>query len=78
MKRGGSRSVHVSVGGALLLVFAIVSSLGAQQPRHGGELVFAVAQEPPTYDGHREETFGVTHPLAPFYSLLLRVDVYLV
>ena len=30
--------------------------------------------EPPSYDGHREETFGLIHPFAPFYSTLLRVD----
>ena len=47
---------------------------GAQQPRMGGELIFPVPSEPPSYDGHREETFGLIHPLAPFYSTLLRVD----
>ena len=30
--------------------------------------------EPPSYDGHQEETFGVTHPIAPHYNTLLRVD----
>jgi peptide/nickel transport system substrate-binding protein len=46
----------------------------AQTPRYGGELVFPVPSEPPSYDGHREETFGLIHPLAPFYNTLLRVD----
>ncbi|MBI3374670.1 MAG: ABC transporter substrate-binding protein [Betaproteobacteria bacterium] len=46
----------------------------AQQPRSGGELVFPVPSEPPSYDGHREETFGLIHPIAPFYNTLLRVD----
>jgi peptide/nickel transport system substrate-binding protein len=46
----------------------------AQQPRSGGELVFPVPSEPPSYDGHREETFGLIHPFAPFYNTLLRVD----
>src|SRR6187401_3184463 len=46
----------------------------SQQPRSGGELVFPVPSEPPSYDGHREETFGLIHPLAPFYNTLLRVD----
>jgi peptide/nickel transport system substrate-binding protein len=60
--------------GALLLI-ADGRSLPAQgQPRAGGELLFAVPSEPPSYDGHREETFGLVHPIAPFYSLLLRVD----
>ncbi|HVJ12989.1 MAG TPA: hypothetical protein VNC62_15570, partial [Burkholderiales bacterium] len=46
--------------------------LQAQSPRPGGELVFPVPSEPPSYDGHREETFGLIHPIAPFYNTLLR------
>ena len=30
--------------------------------------------EPPSFDGHRETTFALIHPIAPFYSLLVRVD----
>ncbi len=48
----------------------------SQQPRYGGELVFAVPSEPPSYDAHQEETFGVTHPVAPHYNTLLRVDPF--
>ena len=40
----------------------------------GGELIFPVPSEPPSYDGHREETFGLIHPIAPHYNTLLRVD----
>lgn len=50
--------------------------LQAQTPRSGGELIFPVPSEPPSYDGHREETFGLIHPLAPFYNTLLRVDPF--
>ena len=46
----------------------------AQAPRHGGELVFVVGSEMPSYDSHREETFGLIHPIAPHYSTLLRTD----
>jgi peptide/nickel transport system substrate-binding protein len=62
---------------SILLVVALVMPgmpVGAQQPKTGGELVFPVPSEPPSYDGHREETFGVIHPIAPHYSTLLRVD----
>ena len=45
----------------------------AETPRAGGELVFAVPAEPPTFDAHRENTFAVIHPISPHYSLLLRV-----
>ena len=48
----------------------------AESPRYGGELVFPVPSEPPSYDGHREETFGLIHPIAPFYNTLLRVDPF--
>src|SRR5581483_11408738 len=62
----------------LLLVAAglplVAPPAAAQEPRHGGELVFPVPSEPPSYDGHREETFGLIHPIAPFYDTLLRVD----
>src|SRR5919106_4751544 len=63
----------VGLGLALLLLMAYRPAVQAQ-PRTGGELIFAVPSEPPSYDGHREETFGLIHPIAPFYSLLLRVD----
>ena len=63
-----------------LLALVAIASLAvpcvsqAQQPHYGGELVFPVPSEPPSYDGHREETFGLIHPIAPFYNTLLRVD----
>src|SRR3989454_5563917 len=48
---------------------------GAQErPRQGGELVFVVPAEPPSYDAHREGTFALIHPTAPHYNTLLRID----
>src|SRR6059036_866778 len=56
-------------------VTGLVTPAGAQdRPRSGGELIFAVPSEMPSYDGHREGTFGMVHPLAPHYNTLLRVD----
>lgn len=77
--KSGSRSVTVTmtVGLAMLLSFALAPSIyGAQSetPRSGGELVFAVGGTPPSYDGHRETTFAMLHPIAPHYSTLLRFD----
>jgi peptide/nickel transport system substrate-binding protein len=59
---------------ALALAALLAAPATAQSPRNGGELVFPVPSEPPSYDGHREETFGLIHPIAPFYNTLLRVD----
>src|SRR5262247_2682185 len=60
----------------LVLAGLLLTSPAAAQdtPRYGGELVFAVPSEMPSYDGHREGTFGMVHPLAPHYNTLLRTD----
>ena len=61
----------------VLLAVALALPAAAQdKPRLGGELVFAVPSDPPSYDGHVEETFGLIHPIAPHYSTLLRVDPF--
>jgi peptide/nickel transport system substrate-binding protein len=57
---------------AVSALLAVPLQVHAQ--KSGGELIFPVPSEPPSYDGHREETFGLIHPLAPFYNTLLRVD----
>ena len=58
----------------MLALLLIAIGANAQTPRHGGELTFAVAETPPSFDGHRETTFALIHPLAPHYSTLLRFD----
>ncbi len=57
--------------GALLVTAA---GAGAEAPRRGGMLNFAVVAEPPNYDCHGSTTFALTHPIAPHYSLLLKFD----
>ena len=67
--------VHAALMAASIVLLLLFSpALAQNQPRSGGELVFMVPSEPPSYDGHKEGTFGVVHPLAPHYSTLLRVD----
>jgi peptide/nickel transport system substrate-binding protein len=62
---------------AVLLTVALALPAAAQEkPRYGGELIFVVPSEPPSYDAHQEETFGVIHPMAPHYNTLLRVDPF--
>src|SRR5438445_12274737 len=58
----------------MALILSAAAPVHAQQPRAGGELVYVVGSESPSYDAHREETFGLIHPAAPHYSTLLRVD----
>ena len=60
---------------ALVVLAALEDPAAAQpQPRSGGELLFVVPAEPPSYDAHREDTFALIHPAAPHYSTLLRTD----
>ncbi len=68
------RCTHLVIA---LVVLVLAAPVAAQdKPRYGGELTFVVPSEPPSYDAHREETFGVIHPAAPHYNGLLRVDPF--
>jgi len=60
----------------LALLVAVGPSAAQDKPRYGGELVFVVPSQAPSYDGHQESTFGLIHPVAPHYSTLLRVDPF--
>jgi peptide/nickel transport system substrate-binding protein len=46
----------------------------AETPVRGGTLEFVVGSTAPSYDAHQETTFGVIHPVRPFYSLLIRAN----
>src|SRR5437660_12908149 len=60
---------------AVLATLGTAAPASAQdKPRYGGELIFVVAAEPPSFDAHQEETFAMLHPGAPQYNTLLRVD----
>jgi len=75
-RSGWSRVIWVVVlAGSIILGAGLRPEATAQdKPRYGGELVFVVPAEPPSYDGHREDTFALIHPTAPHYNTLLRVD----
>src|SRR5688572_24195821 len=59
-----------------VLALAVVAPAGAAEtPKRGGTLTYMIpADAPPTYDGHRETTFATAHSVAPFYSVLIRVN----
>ena len=58
------------------LVGLVAPGWAQERPRYGGELLFAVPSESPSYDGHQEETFGLIHPAAPHYNTLVRIDPF--
>lgn len=63
-----------SVIAAAALAAGFGGSALAETPKSGGILTFVVPADPPSYDAHQESTFAVIHPLAPFYSLLIKVN----
>src|SRR5689334_15646499 len=47
----------------------------AETPKRGGVLTFLIpADAPPSFDGHRENSFATGHSVAPFYSNLIRAN----
>ncbi|MGD9614889.1 MAG: ABC transporter substrate-binding protein [Alphaproteobacteria bacterium] len=47
----------------------------AESAKYGGKLVYMIpADSPPSFDGHQETTFATVHSVAPFYSVLVRIN----
>src|SRR5215475_2786092 len=60
---------------APLVVTGMTAASAADAPKRGGTLTYMIpADAPPSFDGHRESTYATVHAMAPFYSLLIRVD----
>ena len=74
IRAGRAWSTVGRLGLAVLLLGLTRAAAAQETPRPGGELVFVVPAEPPSFDAHREESFALIHPAAPHYSTLLRVD----
>ena len=50
-------------------------AIAGEEPRYGGTLTYMIpADAPPSFDGHRESTYATVHSVAPFYSVLIRVN----
>ena len=59
----------------LALLAAATPTSADETPKHGGILTFMIpADTPPSFDGHRENTFATIHAVAPFYSVLIRAN----
>ncbi|HEV2098048.1 MAG TPA: ABC transporter substrate-binding protein, partial [Stellaceae bacterium] len=57
------------------MLFLAAPALAEETPKHGGILTYVIpADSPPSFDGHREETYATIHSIAPFYSVLIRAN----
>src|SRR5579864_1277447 len=61
--------------GAAILMLLGYPALAEDTPKRGGTLTYLIpADAPPSFDGHRENTFATIHAMAPFYSVLIRAN----
>src|ERR1700722_13506184 len=68
--------MHRSFAACLAMVLSLgLPALADDMPKRGGTLTFIIpAAPPPSFDGHRENTFATIHAVAPFYSVLIRAN----
>jgi peptide/nickel transport system substrate-binding protein len=70
--------VEFSATAVVMLLGAAVLApplAAAETPKYGGTLTYMIpADAPPSFDGHRESTYATVHSVAPFYSVLLRIN----
>ncbi len=67
--------LRIAAAALCAALVAAAPALAAEVPKRGGILTYLIpADAPPSFDGHRESTFATVHGLAPFYSLLIRVN----
>lgn len=74
MKRAITDLLLCAAVAAFAWIGAASGAISAEGPKRGGILKFVVPDEPPSFDGHKETTFALIHPIAPFYSVLIRVN----
>jgi peptide/nickel transport system substrate-binding protein len=71
-----AKSLTRSFAGTTLMVAVLFAlPVTAEVPKYGGTLTYMIpADAPPSFDGHRESTYATMHSVAPFYSVLIRIN----
>jgi peptide/nickel transport system substrate-binding protein len=70
-----TQQVLMAAGLGLALAAPAPLARADDTPKRGGTLTYMIpADAPPSFDGHREETYATIHSVSPFYSLLLRIN----
>jgi peptide/nickel transport system substrate-binding protein len=61
------------IAGAALALAA--PGWAGETPKRGGTLTYLIpADAPPSFDGQRETTYATAHSVAPYYSVLVRIN----
>src|SRR5437660_12679849 len=66
----------VAAGAGILFASAVIAAPPEEEAgKRGGTFTYTIpADAPPSFDGHREGTFATLHAMAPFYSVLIRIN----
>src|SRR5271168_1278614 len=72
----GSWWLAAGIASVALGAAALAAGPGEEEAgKRGGSLTYVIPEDaPPSFDGHREGTFATLHSVAPFYSVLIRVN----
>ena len=73
----GAALRYVGLSAAMILFMAGAAAAASEEeaPKRGGILTYMIpADAPPSFDGHREGTFATLQSMAPFYSVLIRIN----
>ncbi|HYM71891.1 MAG TPA: ABC transporter substrate-binding protein [Stellaceae bacterium] len=74
-KARGARALASWIVVAAISALVPLCALADEAPKHGGTLTYLIpADAPPSFDGHREATYATMHAVAPFYSVLIRIN----
>ncbi|HEV2186807.1 MAG TPA: ABC transporter substrate-binding protein [Stellaceae bacterium] len=70
-----TQRVLMAAGLGLALAAPVLPAAADDTPKRGGILTYMIpADAPPSFDGHREETYATIHSVSPFYSVLIRIN----
>ena len=71
----GLRAAGLAAALALMAAGTALAAGEEEAPKRGGSLTYTIpADAPPSFDGHREGTFATLQAMAPFYSVLIRIN----
>jgi peptide/nickel transport system substrate-binding protein len=70
-----SALLAAGLGAVIAASPAMAANTGEATPKRGGTFTYMIpADAPPSLDLHREATYALVHAVAPFYSVLMRVN----
>ncbi|MGZ5905942.1 MAG: ABC transporter substrate-binding protein, partial [Reyranella sp.] len=75
-KRTGRLAASLSAALSTTLAVALTAAPAtAENIKRGGTLTYMIpADAPPSFDGHKENTYATLHATAPFYSTLIAIN----